>query len=77
MEILWYVSNKSLMVPGIVANIGDILAVWFIILPFVSEKKTDIPIVKKNLWAEKKLAPKKTSSTVKERGPEIDALIEV
>ena len=77
MEILWYVSNKSLMVPGIVANIGDILAVWFIILPFVSEKKTDIPIVKKNLWAEKKLAPKKTSSTVKEREPEIDALIEV
>ena len=41
----------------IVANPGDMLAVWFVILPFV-QQKADRPIIKA-FWAEKKLAPKK------------------
>ena len=49
---------ENMMVHYVVANLCDIVPVWFIILPFVWEK-ADIPIIKKTLWAEKKLAPKK------------------
>ena len=62
------------MVHLIVANLGDILTVWFIILPFVQEK-ADIPIIKKQHFGWEKAYPK--NIVIYEIRPEIDAPIEV
>ena len=52
---------EDTMVHRIIANLGDILSAWFVILPFVLEK-VDVPIIKSLLGWEKARSKKKKQS---------------